>query len=387
MLILSSFAFAVLGGLLLNVMPCVFPILSLKAMSLAKAGGSEADAKRDAVAYAAGVIAVCAGLGATIIALRAGGTQIGWAFQLQDPRVVLALVVLMTAIALNLAGLFEITLTSGSAGQGLVAKSGAAGSFWTGALAAFIATPCTGPFMAGALGAALVLPPIAGVLVFAGLGLGLSLPFLAIGFIPAMRRRMPRPGAWMATLRMWLSLPMFATVLALVWLLSREGGVITAEAGAAAALVTGLLLWGLGLYQRHSSSHTPALAVILPVGSMAIAAIAGATGNLEIVNVNWVGHSNEGANPTSNDASIGPALAVLASLTAGIALISVIDKRRPGPTDKRVGPASPTGKSRISTMSAAIRLPPSSKSEVNLSPPTAALRLCSTASSESIEQS
>ena len=325
MLILSSFAFAVLGGLLLNVMPCVFPILSLKAMSLAKASGSEADAKRDAVAYAAGVIAVCGGLGATIIVLRTGGTQIGWAFQLQDPRVVLALVVLMTAIGLNLAGLFEITLTSGSAGQGLVAKSGAAGSFWTGALAAFIATPCTGPFMAGALGAALVLPPLAGILVFAGLGLGLSLPFLAIGFIPAIRRRMPRPGAWMARLRMCLSLPMFATVLALVWLLSREGGVITALAGTTAAAVTGLLLWSLGLHQRRGLGEIPPLVAMLPFSTMIIALIAGTTGNLEIIRVNGPAAQAAEWTQSSNDALVGPALIVLGLFAASIAFVVAVD--------------------------------------------------------------
>jgi len=252
MTVLTAFAFAVLGGLLLNVMPCVFPILSLKAMSLVKADGSEIQARCDAAAYAAGVMTVCVALGATILALRASGSAIGWAFQLQDQRVVLALVVLMTAVAFNLAGLFDVTLTSGAAGQSLTAKAGVAGSFWTGALAAFVAMPCTGPFMAGVLGAALILPPIAGILVFAGLGLGLALPFLAIGFVPALRRRMPRPGAWMITLRRLLSIPVFVTVIGLIWLLGRRGGVDVATGGLAVSLATALLLWRFGRFQRRA---------------------------------------------------------------------------------------------------------------------------------------
>ena len=277
-----------MGGLLLNVMPCVFPILSLKALSLAKAGGSESDAKRDAIAYAAGVVAVCVALGTVIIVLRAGGTQIGWAFQLQDQRIVLALIILMTAVTLNLAGVFELNLTTGDAGRKLTAKPGAAGSFWTGALAAFIATPCTGPFMAGALGAALVLPPIAGILVFAGLGLGLALPFLAVGFIPAVRGRMPRPGAWMSTLRKILSLPMFATVMALVWLFSRQTGALGGQAGVWAALWTGSLLWTFGAYQREGSEGPSPLLILVPAASVLIAVLTATSGNLEILNVNGI---------------------------------------------------------------------------------------------------
>ena len=259
-LFLSALLLAVVGGVILNVMPCVFPILSLKALSLAKGAASPKQAQRDALAYAAGVIAVCVALGGLILGLRAGGAQIGWAFQLQNPRVIFALLLLMTAIALNLAGLFEFA--SVGAGQSLASKPGAAGSFWTGALAAFVATPCTGPFMAGALGAALVLPPLAGLLVFAGLGLGLALPFLAIGFVPALRRRLPKPGAWMATFRHLLSVPMFLTALALAWVLGRQTGVDGMVGGLAGALVIALMLWWLGLRQRgmRSGGRLPLMA-------------------------------------------------------------------------------------------------------------------------------
>ena len=272
----SALLLAIAGGILLNVMPCVFPILSLKALSLAKGGATPAAARRDALAYTAGVIAVCTALGGIVLALGAAGDAVGWGFQLQNPRVVAGLLILVTAIALNLAGLFELGSFGG--GEQLASKSGAAGSFWTGALAAFVATPCTGPFMAAALGAALVLPPAAGLLVFAGLGVGLALPFLAVGFVPALRRRLPRPGAWMATFRHLLSVPMFLTALGLAWLLGRQAGVGGMALGLGGALLAGLALWWLGGRQRVFANSWPPLvaglvaavsAVILVVPSTA----------------------------------------------------------------------------------------------------------------------
>ncbi|RXZ66645.1 thiol:disulfide interchange protein [Pelagerythrobacter rhizovicinus] len=209
---------ALAGGLLLNVMPCVFPILSLKALSLARAGESQAEARREGFAYTAGVLIACVGLGALLLTLRSAGEAVGWAFQLQEPAVVIGLLVLATAITANLAGLFElpsIALTRGGE---------PAGAFATGLLAAFVATPCTGPFMAAALGAALILPPLEALLLFAALGLGLALPFLAIGVIPALRRMLPQPGPWMATFRKVMAVPMGLTALALLWLCFRLGG-------------------------------------------------------------------------------------------------------------------------------------------------------------------
>ncbi|KAB7646143.1 protein-disulfide reductase DsbD family protein [Polymorphobacter fuscus] len=271
---------AIVGGIILNIMPCVFPILSLKALSLSKANVDAGSARRDALAYTAGIVLVCTALGGLVLLLRAAGSQVGWAFQLQDPRVITFLLLLVTAIALNLAGVFEITASTGSLGDETIRKGGALGSFATGALAAFVATPCTGPFMAGALGAALVLPPVAALAVFAGLGLGLALPFLAIGFIPALRRRLPRPGAWMNRLRAILSVPMFLTALALAWVLGRQAGVEGMTAGVAGALITGLLLWWLGSRQHGGGGGgwLPASAAIaagvaaillLPVGEPA----------------------------------------------------------------------------------------------------------------------
>ncbi|MEG8038075.1 protein-disulfide reductase DsbD family protein [Sphingomonas sp. LR60] len=259
---LAAFGGAVLGGLLLNVMPCVFPILSLKALGLARSGESERHARIEALAYTAGVVLVCLALGAILLVLRAGGASAGWAFQLQDPRVVGVLLLLVVAIALNLAGLFELPTPQ------FAGRSGASGAFMTGALAAFVATPCTGPFMGAALGAALVLPAIAALLVFAGLGLGIALPFLLIGFVPALRRRLPKPGMWMVRLRHILSVPMFATALALAWVLGRQAGVDGMTLALAAALLAGLGLWWSGRRQVQGDRlvWAPALVALLLAG-------------------------------------------------------------------------------------------------------------------------
>src|SRR5690606_20096628 len=201
-----------------NLMPCVFPILSLKALTLARAGESEADARREGVAYTAGVVLACLALGALLLALRALGSEIGWAFQLQEPGVVVALLVLAVLITANFAGLYELPSLS------FTREGGRASAFSTGVLAAFVATPCTGPFMAAAMGAALLLPWWQGLLLFATLGFGLALPFLLLGYVPALRKLLPRPGKWMDTFRKILAIPMGLVAVALVWLAWRLGG-------------------------------------------------------------------------------------------------------------------------------------------------------------------
>lgn len=216
----TAFGGAILGGLILNLMPCVFPILSLKALSLARSGGAAREAKVEALAYTAGAVVTALLLGGALLALRAAGEQVGWAFQLQHPVSVFLLMLLAIAITLNLAGAYELPSFGG--GQKLANQGGAAGGFWTGALAAFVATPCSGPLLGAALGATLVLPAWAALPIFGGLGLGLALPFLAVGFIPALRNRLPKPGPWMATFRKWMAWPMGLTALGLGWLLWRQ---------------------------------------------------------------------------------------------------------------------------------------------------------------------
>ncbi|MEO6214811.1 MAG: thioredoxin family protein [Sphingomonas sp.] len=255
---LIAFAGAMLGGLILNIMPCVFPILSLKALSLARGHLDERSARHEALAYTAGVVAVCVALGGAILALRAGGSAVGWAFQLQSPGSILVLLLLSVALALNLAGLFEI-LTPGFVNR----TGGAGGAFATGALAAFIATPCAGPFMATALGAALVLPWPAALAVFAGLGIGLALPFLALGFVPALRKRLPKPGAWMEAFRRFLSIPMWLTAIALVWVLGHQIDLNGIAVSLCVVLGLGVVLWVAGRRQARGLGFGTAAVVML----------------------------------------------------------------------------------------------------------------------------
>ena len=207
---------ALVGGMILNLMPCVFPILALKALHLAKSGGDERKARRDAVAYAAGAIVGTGALGTILLAIRAGGSAAGWAFQLQDPRTIIVLLLLTVVITLNLLRTFEMPVLAGEHNPG--------GSFGTGALAAFVATPCAGPFLGAALGTALLLPLYGSVAVFAALGLGLAIPFLLIAFVPGARKRLPQPGPWMMRLQRFLAIPMAATAVGCLWLLYRQAG-------------------------------------------------------------------------------------------------------------------------------------------------------------------
>jgi len=250
---------ALAGGILLNLMPCVFPILALKALHLSKGGGEAREARKDALAYTAGAVIGTGALGLGLLAIRAAGAQAGWAFQLQDPRTIMLLLLLAVAITANLIGLLELPALGGRARP--------AGSFGTGALAAFVATPCAGPFLGAALGTALLLPPAGSVLVFAALGLGLAIPFLLVSFVPALRKMLPRPGLWMKRLQRFLAIPMVATVVACIWLLERQAGPRgLVVALAAVAVLTTLLIW-YGFAQRREARDG---LVILP---LAIAAV------------------------------------------------------------------------------------------------------------------
>lgn len=234
---------AIAGGILLNLMPCVFPILALKALHVSRAGGEAAHARSDAFAYAAGTIVGTGALGAALLAIRAAGSQAGWAFQLQDPRTIMLLLLLAVAITANLLGLFELPVLGGSARP--------AGSFGTGALAAFVATPCAGPFLGAALGTALLLPLGGSVLVFAALGAGLALPFVAVAFVPALRKLLPRPGPWMRRLQQFLAIPMWASAMAALWLLDRQAGRQALYVGVAISIGLLLAAFEAGRLQRR----------------------------------------------------------------------------------------------------------------------------------------
>ncbi|RZK00403.1 MAG: thiol:disulfide interchange protein [Novosphingobium sp.] len=262
---------ALAGGLLLNVMPCVFPILSLKALSLARSGESATHARREGLAYTAGVVLACAALGALLLALRAAGEEVGWAFQLQEPGVVAALLLLAVAITANLLGLFEFAV------PGFATEGSPQGAFATGLLAAFVATPCTGPFMAAAMGAALLLPVPAAMALFVALGVGLALPFLAIAFVPALRRALPKPGAWMAKFKLVMAVPMALTALALLWLTFRIGGADFVRMAAVMAAGILAVLAEIGRRQRQGrsalSTALAGLAVTVIGGAVALSMI------------------------------------------------------------------------------------------------------------------
>ena len=245
-----ALGFAVLGGLILNLMPCVFPVLSMKAASLAKTRDHPEQARKDGLAFLLGVELAFGLLGLVLLLARAGGEAIGWGFQLQYPWVTALLVGLILTVGLNLSGVFEIGTSLQGVGQDLPTRSKGQGAFFTGILAVVVAAPCTAPFMASALGYAVTRPALEALLIFLGLGLGLALPFLAISFIPALLRHLPRPGPWMATAKHVLALPMYGTALWLAWVCTQQSGPVTPWLLLAAAVVLGLGLWQWGQSQR-----------------------------------------------------------------------------------------------------------------------------------------
>ena len=256
---------ALVGGLVLNLMPCVLPVLSLKALSLADSGRSGGHARASALWYTAGVLLTFVAIGAVAIALRAAGQALGWGFQLQQPLVIGALAYLMFAVGLSLSGVFALGHRFAGTGHTLTGQTGPAGDFFTGVLAVVIASPCTAPFMGAALAFAFTASTAVALLVFMVLGLGLALPFLLIGFIPALARRLPQPGPWMESLKQFLAFPMYLTAVWLLWVLGRQRGIDAAGLALAGMVVLALGLWW---YQRLRLQVAPlrrvlALAVLL----------------------------------------------------------------------------------------------------------------------------
>lgn len=273
--LLSAAAFALLGGLILNLMPCVFPVLAMKAASLAGHGGDQAEARRQGLAFGVGVLATFLGLAALLIALRSAGSAVGWGFQLQDPPVVATLALLMLLVGLNLSGVFEIGTSMQGVGSGLVSKGGLAGSFFTGVLAVVVAAPCTAPFMGPALGWALTQPPAAALVVFLALGIGFAAPFVAVAFVPALLRRLPRPGPWMDGFKKLLAFPMYGAVAWLVWVLTVQVGSDAVPRILGAAVILALAAWVFGIVQRRSLAGGKPVALAASATVLAAVAVAG----------------------------------------------------------------------------------------------------------------
>ena len=267
----GALLFALIGGLILNLMPCVLPVLSLKMLSLSrKADASRSVALKHGLAYTGGVLLSFALIGGALLALKAGGAAIGWGFQLQSPGFVLALLIIVFLVALNLLSVFELPVLFGNRGQDITARDSALGSFATGVLAVALATPCTAPFMAPALGAALTLPAFASMLIFLSLGLGLALPYLLVSISPAARRLLPKPGAWMQRFKELLAFPMFATAAWLLWVLSEQTAGMGLLQAFALLIIIALALWGL---KHNHASLWRAFWKVLLVGSIICALV------------------------------------------------------------------------------------------------------------------
>jgi thiol:disulfide interchange protein DsbD len=248
-------AWAALGGLILNLMPCVFPILAMKAVSLARLSGAASGAVRGhAASYTAGVVLSFLALGGALVALRAAGNVAGWGFQFTSPLFVAAMGWLMLGVGLNLSGVFQFGGPV-SAGSGLAARGGHAGSFATGGLAVLVATPCTAPFMAAAIGAAMTMPPLATLLVFATMGLGMAAPYALLALAPGLARALPRPGLWMERLKQILAFPMYGAALWLLWVLAQQVGPEGLAAALAGSLAVGFAAWALGVAQLSRGAN------------------------------------------------------------------------------------------------------------------------------------
>ena len=261
--------FAFVGGLILNLMPCVFPILSMKALSLVRMGQTaRREAQQSGLLYTAGILVAFAVAGGILVVLREAGQSVGWGVQMQFPLVNLGLALLMVAIALNLLGVFEFGVRAAGIGQSLTAGSERRAAFFTGLLAVVVATPCTAPFMAGALGYALVQPAPVALGVFLALGVGLAFPYLLVSFIPSFGAIMPKPGPWMATFKSILAFPMLGFTVWLFWILGKQLGASSMAVGLLGAVFLAFSLWAYG--RVFGSAHPWPWRGIAAVGFVAM---------------------------------------------------------------------------------------------------------------------
>ncbi len=269
MTLMTALVFALLGGVILNLMPCVFPVLSMKALKLCKMNDqSEARARLHGLAYMAGILLSFAVLAGALIVLQIAGAQAGWGFQLQNPVIVLFLTYLLFLIGLNLAGFFEIGGGGiANLGGNLAGRDGLGGSFFTGVLATIVATPCTAPFMGAAMGFAMTQPPAVTMTVFLALGLGLALPYLALAFVPPLRAALPKPGPWMEKFKQFLAFPMLAAAAWLLWVYSLQTSDIALFYAVIGLVLTAFAIWVF----RHSPHGRKARLIVRVLVALALA--------------------------------------------------------------------------------------------------------------------
>jgi thiol:disulfide interchange protein DsbD len=272
--LVQALLLAFVGGLVLNLMPCVFPVLSLKALSLTKPGhGNKKHLRLEGLSFGAGVVFTFLALAGTLLAFRAAGEQFGWGFQLQSPAVVTSLAILFFVLALNLSGVFEFATLVPSSAAGWTAHNQYANAALSGVLAVVIASPCTAPFMGAALGYALAQPAALTLLVFAALGLGMALPFVLLTWFPGWRKVLPRPGAWMERLKQFLAFPLYATVAWLVWVLGAQVDNDAVVRLLVTLVVLSFALWAWRAY-RSGGAGARMFSVAALLGLAAVAVVA-----------------------------------------------------------------------------------------------------------------
>jgi thiol:disulfide interchange protein DsbD len=280
MSLLAALVLAVAGGMVLNLMPCVLPILSVKALALVQHGGARRSVlRRHGLAYTAGVLLSLAVVAITLLAFRAGGEQLGWGFQLQSPVFVTLLAQVLFVVALSLSGVIVVGGRLAGVGQALAGRAGYAGSCFTGMLAVVAAAPCTAPFMATALGFAVTQPWPTALLVFQALAVGFALPYLLLTLVPAWRRFLPAPGPWMERLKQLLAFPLYASVAWLVWVVSQQTGPPGVAAALAGFVLIAFAAWLYGVSRDAGAARRRAATAVvagLAVGAVVLAPLAGA---------------------------------------------------------------------------------------------------------------
>ena len=275
---LTAVLAAFIGGIILNFMPCVFPVISLKALALLRHSDNASSARREGLAFLLGVMVTMMLLAGILLAARAGGAAVGWGFQLQSPLVIALLSLVILAAALNLLGVFEVGLAAQRVGARDIGRGAFFRSAMTGALAIVVATPCAAPFMASAIGYALVQPPATALVVFLALALGFAAPFTLVSLFPALASRLPRPGAWMATLKHALAFPMFGACAWLIWVLAQQAGSSALATLLGVSVVLSFAAWLYGIAQRRrfqGKRHKSLFAVTALLAIAVVAPLAG----------------------------------------------------------------------------------------------------------------
>lgn len=275
---LTAILSAFLGGIILNFMPCVFPVISLKALGLLRHQGSSSAARAEGLAFLAGVVVTMMALAGILLAARATGDAVGWGFQLQSPLVIAILALIILGAALNLLGVFEVGLSLQRAGEIEVGRSALVRSALTGALSIVVATPCSAPFMASAIGYALVQPPAVSLAIFFSLALGFAAPFTLVSLFPQLAKSLPRPGAWMDVLKHGLAFPMFGAYAWLVWVLAQQAGTGALATILACSVLLGFAGWLYGIAQKRrfrEKSHKLLYAVTAALLVAVIAPVSG----------------------------------------------------------------------------------------------------------------